>query len=325
LTTIIPGLVSVVMPNRNHAHYLPTSLDALLSQTWQNLEIIVIDDASSDNSKDVIQQYAARDPRIRPLYVVENLGVNRAVELARACARGEYLCTAAADDFVAPTFFAASVGQLMKFPTAGLCFSDPTEYYEADARSIQYPLYLSSLPAYYDPGALQTLIKRNQFSISSNTIIYRAKAFNNAGGYRTELGWLSDWFVTLVVALRDGACYLPESLTSYRVRADSFSAVMSRNSTAQRQPFDCFLSLLARTEYADVAAAMHAAGILPEYRPRTLFWLYQSNEGRKFLSPHLFKQILYKSAWSLMRPFAPSWFRQQLRKLSSRRTRTREI
>lgn len=310
-------MVSVILPNRDHGHYLPTALDALLSQTWMNLEILIVDDASSDNSKDVMQDYAARDSRVRLSFLAENVGVNWAVETARASVRGEYICTAAADDIVAPAFFAGSIAQLERFPAAGLCFSDPTEYYETDERSLEFPLFLSTQPAFYDPEALQRMMKRNNFSISSNTVIYRAKAFNAAGGYHADLGWLSDWFVTLVVALRYGACYLPEALTFHRIRKDSFSALMSKDAAAQREPFDYFLALLARPEYADVAPAMQAAGILPEYRPRTLYWLYQSDEGRKFLTQQLVGQILYKSTWSLLRPIAPTWLRRQLRKLSS--------
>jgi len=318
LTATVPGMVSVILPNRDHGHYLPTALDALLSQTWKNLEILVVDDASSDNSKEIMQDYAARDSRVRLFFLAENVGVNRAVEAARSSVRGEYICTAAADDIVDPQFFAASLAQLEQYPEAGLCFSDPTEYYEADDRSLRYPLFLSTQPAFYDPIALQKLMKRNHFSISSNTVIYRAKAFNDAGGYQAELGWLSDWFVTLVVALRYGACYLPQSLTFHRIRLDSFSAMISRDPAAQRQPFDCFLRLLEQPKFSDVAAAMQAAGILPEYHLRTLCWLYRDEEGRKFMSPHLVRQVLYKSAWSIIRPIAPTWFRQGLRKLSSR-------
>ena len=311
--------MSVVLPNRDHAHYLPTALDALLGQSWRNLEILVVDDASSDNSRDVIQDYAARDPRVSTIYLAENVGVNLAVQAAMPRIRGEYLCTAAADDFVTPEFFANSVGQLEKFSGAGLCFSDPTECYEPDQRLLGFPLYLSSEPVYYDPESLCRLIARNHFSISSNTVIYRTEAFRQAGGYHDELGWLSDWFVTVAVALRHGACYLPEALTFHRVRKDSFSGLTLKDAASHRRPFDHFLALLSQPRYADVAVAMQTAGVLPEYRLRTLRWLSESHEGRKFLSPRLFWQTVSRSMWSLFRPVSPTWLRRKLRMVSSRR------
>lgn len=319
MNTTVKGLVSVVLPNRDHAHYLPTALDALLAQSRRDLEILVVDDGSSDNSKDVIRNYAARDQRVHPIYLAENVGVNRAVEAAMPHVRGEYLCTAAADDFVAPAFFAKSVDQLENFPAAGLCFSDPTECYEPDLRLLRFPLYLSTEPVYYDPKALQRLMARNYFSISSNTVIYRTEAFCEAGGYHDDLGWLSDWFVTAVVALRHGACYLPEALTFHRIRKDSLSALTLKDAALHRYPFDRFLSLLSQPAYADVVIAMQAAGVIPEYRPRTLRWLSESEEGRKFLSPHLIRQIVSRSLWSLFRPVSPNWLRRSLRKMSSRR------
>lgn len=319
MNTTVKGLVSVVLPNRDHAHYLPTALDALLGQSWQNMEILIVDDASSDNSRAVIQDYAARDPRVTSIYLAKNVGVNRAVEAAMPRIRGEYLCTAAADDFVAPEFFANSVCLLGKFPAAGLCFSDPTECYEPDQRLLSFPLYLSTEPVNYDPESLRRLIAHNHFSISSNTVIYRTEAFRQAGGYHDDLGWLSDWFVTVAVALRHGACYLPEALTFLRIRKDSFSVLKLKDAASHRRPFDHFLALLSLPDYADVAAAMQAAGVLPEYRLRTLRWLSESEEGRKFLSPRLFWQIISKSMWSLLRPISPIWLRRKLRIVSSRR------
>jgi len=322
LATTVPGLVSVILPNRNHAHYLPTALDALLAQTWPQLEILLVDDASSDNSREVMRSYATRDRRVRLIELGEHIGINRAVELARGQARGEYLYMAAADDFVAPTFFETSVGMLQQYQSAGLCFSDPTEFYEADNRTIRFPLYLSSDPVHYDPSDFQLVLTRNYFHISSNTAIYRADMFQDAGGYRAELGWLSDWFVTLVVALRNGACYVPIALTFLRLCNASFSAMTAKDTRSHRQPFDRFLTLLAQPAYADVARAMQRSGVLPEYRFRTLRWLLQSRQGRTFLSRHLVVRIVSRSVWSYLRPLAPYWLRRSLRKYVSHKTMT---
>ena len=322
MTPVVRGLVSVILPNRNHAHYLPTALDALLAQTWPHLEILLIDDASSDNSTEVMRSYAARDPRVRPIELPEHTGINKAVELVRGQARGEYVYVAAADDFVAPTFFETSVGMLQQYQSAGLCFSDPTEFYEADTRTIRFPLYLSNGPVHYNSSDFQLVLKSNYFHISPNTAIYRADMFQDAGGYRAELGWLSDWFVTLVVALRNGACYVPAALTFLRVRDDSFSATTAKDTRSHRQPFDRFLTLLAEPAYVDVAKAMQRSGLLPEYRFRTLRWLLQSPQGRTFLSWRLAVRIVSRSVWSYLRPLAPYWLRRSLRKYVSHKSIT---
>jgi len=308
------GLTSVILPNRNHARYLPIALDALLAQTWKEFEVLVIDDASSDDSYNVILEYAARDPRIRPFQLSEHSGAYRAVEFAMPSARGEYLYLAAADDFISPTFFEKSIYQLRNHPSAGLCFSDPAEVREREERIISFPLYLSSYPIHYDPSLFRMLLKRNYFHISANTVLYRIDAFRAAGGIIEGLGWLGDWFVNMVVALRYGVCYVPEVLAFLRTRGDSYSALMLRDRKLHWRPFEYWLALMSEGNYADVALAMQEAGILPEYRLRTLVWLLQDETGRKFLSAKIVRRTISRSAWGCLRPLAPIWLRHQLRK-----------
>jgi len=315
------GLVTIIMPNRNHARYLPRALDAMLAQTWIRLEIIVVDDASTDTSLAVVADYTKRDSRVRILALKEHHGINRAVNAALGSVNGEFVTVAGADDFVAPNFIERCVIEMNRHPEAGLSFSDPTEFREPEMRSIHFPLYLSEQPNFLDGAALVALFRRNYFHISANTGVYRTGAFLAAGGYRPELKWLSDWFATLVIALRYGACYLPEPLTTVTMRGDSYSARSLRDGKAQRPLLDEFLKLLASAEYADIAPNMRRAGLIPEYHLRALFWLLQSPEGRKFVTPHLVMRIVHRYFWSFLRPVAPVQWRRRLRQAQSERTR----
>ena len=67
-------LISVIVPVYNVEKYLPKCLDSLLAQTWQELEIIVVDDGSPDNSWDIMQEYARRDSRVRPIRQKNEIG-----------------------------------------------------------------------------------------------------------------------------------------------------------------------------------------------------------------------------------------------------------
>ncbi len=66
--------VSVILPNYNHAHYLPQCLNAMLDQSVKPTEIIVIDDASTDNSIEVISDYVRRDPVVKLIQNEKNIG-----------------------------------------------------------------------------------------------------------------------------------------------------------------------------------------------------------------------------------------------------------
>lgn len=315
------GLVTILMPNRNHAHYLPRALDSWLAQTWAQIEILVLDDASSDNSLEVVAAYEKRDGRIRAVPLKTHHGINRAVTVALDLARGEYVYVAGADDFVEPVFIERCVTEMRKNPGAGLSFSDPTEYHEQGERRLRYPLYLSDAPIHYDPDALAALFRRNYFHISPNTGIYRTDAFREAGGYIADLHWMSDWFVTHVVAMRHGACFLPEQLTYVTIRSDSYSARNLRDAKAQRPLLEEVVKRLTSPDYADVLPRMREGGLIPEYELRTLSWLLASPNGRQLVTPHLAWRIVTRGLWSYLRPLAPVAWRRRLRRVHSERTR----
>jgi glycosyltransferase involved in cell wall biosynthesis len=65
--------VTVITPNFNHARYLSRRIDSILSQTFQDIELIILDDASTDNSREVIESYA-KDPRVKTIFNAENSG-----------------------------------------------------------------------------------------------------------------------------------------------------------------------------------------------------------------------------------------------------------
>lgn len=95
-----PFLLSVIIPNHNNGQYLKQCLDSILAQTYQNIEIVVSDDCSTDNSRTIIREYEKLYPdKIRGLYLEKNFGVafNRNYAIRRA--KGEYITTLDSDDY----------------------------------------------------------------------------------------------------------------------------------------------------------------------------------------------------------------------------------
>lgn len=90
-------LVSVLVNNYNYARFLPEALESVLQQTYQNFEIIVVDDGSIDNSREVIESFAVRSKKIKAVFK-ENGGQASAYNAAVAAARGEILCFLDSDD-----------------------------------------------------------------------------------------------------------------------------------------------------------------------------------------------------------------------------------
>ena len=96
--------VSVIIPIYNVAHYLPMALDSAIYQTLEDIEIICVNDGSTDNSLEIIEDYAAKDPRIMVI-TGENNGYGHAMNIGMEAARGEYIGIIEPDDFVDVNMF----------------------------------------------------------------------------------------------------------------------------------------------------------------------------------------------------------------------------
>ena len=113
-------LVSVIVPVYNGERFLRAALDSALAQTFQDIEIIVVDDGSKDSSGAIADEYAARNPGKFVVIHAQNGGVVPARNAGIAVARGRYLAMLDADDEWMPHHLAASVALLEKNSSVGL-------------------------------------------------------------------------------------------------------------------------------------------------------------------------------------------------------------
>ncbi|MBN9520381.1 glycosyltransferase family 2 protein [bacterium] len=254
--------LSVLLPNYNHADFLPKCLDEILGQSFTDFELIVVDDASTDDSVRVIEEYARRDDRIRFYRNPQNLGVVATLNRCLGLARGEFAHGAASDDYVLPGYFEEAVALLRAHPTAGLatglvdCVSD-------DGRLVyRGPGMWAAEPAYLSPDEL---VRRATECGVPGPAVWRRDLFLAAGGYKPELKWHCDWFALQVVAFRHGACFIPRTTTVVRVTTDAYSAAGQRNSQTQRPVLQRMLAEFADPAVADVRDRVGASGVLSQF------------------------------------------------------------
>ncbi|MFC3159681.1 Glycosyltransferase involved in cell wall bisynthesis [Chryseobacterium arachidis] len=103
--TNVPSKVSIIVPVYNVENYLTKCLDSLISQTHQNIEILVVNDGSKDNSEQIIQEYAQKYPEKIKSFNKENGGLSDARNFGIERATGDYLGFVDSDDYVAPAMF----------------------------------------------------------------------------------------------------------------------------------------------------------------------------------------------------------------------------
>lgn len=96
-------LVSVIMPTYNAAHWVADSIESVLSQTYQHLELIITDDCSTDNTREILKLYEQKDPRVKVIYLEKNLGAGHTRNKCIEHAQGRYIAFCDSDDRWMPT------------------------------------------------------------------------------------------------------------------------------------------------------------------------------------------------------------------------------
>ena len=97
------SLVSIVIPVYKAEEYIGKCIESLQNQTYSNLQIILIEDSSPDNSGQICDDYAAKDDRITVIHHERNMGVSKTRNDGLAIVKGEYIAFVDGDDYVAPT------------------------------------------------------------------------------------------------------------------------------------------------------------------------------------------------------------------------------
>lgn len=113
-------LLSVIVPVYKAEKYLHRCVDSIIAQTWSNLEIILVDDGSPDNSGAICDEYAARDSRIRVIHK-PNGGVSSARNAGIDAATGEYIAFVDSDDYIAPDMYEKLFGVLKSEKSIAAC------------------------------------------------------------------------------------------------------------------------------------------------------------------------------------------------------------
>ena len=120
-------LISVIVPVYCTAQYLPACLDSLLTQTYENLEILLVDDGSTDQSGEICDAYAKQDDRVRVIHQ-KNSGVSAARNAGLAAAHGEYVSFVDSDDTVEPDTYAYLIENMQKHGADAAMFEYSIDY-----------------------------------------------------------------------------------------------------------------------------------------------------------------------------------------------------
>jgi hypothetical protein len=231
--------VSIVVTCYNYGRYVTEAVDSLLNQTFRDIEVIVIDDASPDGSAQVLERYDG-DPRVRLVLHEQNRGHIASYNEGLGMARGEYLGVMGADDFAnRPYALERQVALFEEHPRVGCVYSsyqivDATGRETEVARPWEEDYVVSGLEEF------QRLVWINYIS-HSGTLVRRA-CHDALGWYDARLPHSGDYDLWLRVATQFDMAYVAEPLYAYRVHDTN----MSHTTVGPSQAMDELLLTLDR-------------------------------------------------------------------------------
>ncbi|MBR1850474.1 MAG: glycosyltransferase family 2 protein [Bacteroidales bacterium] len=195
-------LVSVVIPCHNHGRFLAQAIDSVFAQTYSNVECVVVDDGSDDNTCEVANQYASR-PHFVFIHKPEVGGVAKARNSAIQASAGSYILSLDADDYILPTFVEKAMGWFLAHPSTKLVYSKVQTFGESEG-----PLGLDE----YD---YRKFIFNNCIPA---TALFRREDYDQTHGYNPNMQHgLEDWdfFLSLLEEGDEVHC-IDECLFCYR-------------------------------------------------------------------------------------------------------------
>lgn len=260
MTHHISPKVSVVMSVYNGEEYLREAIESILNQTFEDFEFIVINDGSSDRTKDILESYS--DPRIR-IFHQENMGLTRSLNNALVLAKGSYIARQDADDISLPHRFQVQKQFLDDNPDIGLIGASSTRIHSngREIGVVQFPTDNESLQ--------KALLHYNPFFHGST--MFRTDCINRVGYYRDFFACAQDYDLWLRISESTNLSNIPDVLYSQRWHSKSI--------TSSR----LYSQLLFRDLAKDLAVQRRRSGTdqeLYNHYVNTFEDIYKANEKR---------------------------------------------
>jgi len=227
------NLVSVIIPIFNGESYIKEAVDSVLSQTYKNIEVIIVDDGSTDRTGEIVKDIIQHDRRIRYIYQ-ENKGQSAARNTAIDNAKGKYIAFLDADDVFLPTKIEKQVSYMELHPDCDLCYCKIYHFYN------NFPEKLFYFSLEHPSGYLFENLLRKNF-INPLSVVVKKEVLDKFGAFEPTFRRLDEQYLWLKLSFHKVKfCYLDESLAKYRV----FKGSLSNESSYFQETEEKFFELL---------------------------------------------------------------------------------
>jgi GT2 family glycosyltransferase len=205
--------VTVVMPAYNRAGLIRESIDSALAQTFDDFELLVVDDGSTDATRDAVRQI--RDPRLT-LLERPHRGMSAAMNAGVRAARGVYFARLDSDDLWHPEFLAATMGAMEHPPHVGVVYTRASTFAD-DPRLLEPD---RGLPLTFPGKPFESMLVRDHASAAA---LVRVECHQRVGGFDETLRWWEDWDFWLRVSRHYAFRFVDRRLAQVRIHRSNTS------------------------------------------------------------------------------------------------------
>ena len=227
--------VSVIIPNYNHARYLPERLESVLGQTYQNFEVIILDDCSTDDSREVIERYRTNSHISQIIYNEENSGrVFKQWKKGLSLAKGDLMWIAESDDKCEPTFLERLVQCFIDHPTLSLAFSksllfnDAGKTWTMDTEGLSEGVYSSR-------DFISRFMSRGCPMLNASACLFSKAAFEKIDDRYTEFRCSGDRMFWTLISEQGDVAVVGDRLNHYRKHGENTTAYGFQHGINQRE------------------------------------------------------------------------------------------
>lgn len=228
-------LVSVIIPAYNHENYVRDAIQSVIDQDYPNIEIIVLDDGSTDGTADVAKGVLSQCQRRCRFMQQENRGAHAAINTGIGLAQGDYISILNSDDLYHATRLSRLV-KVARIRNAAFLFSK-VRHIGADGELL--PISSPASSTYRNSLAMQHVfptasfeLLRHNFAITTGNMFFTREIFNKVGGF-ADYQLCHDWDFILKVLLREEPFFVDDTLMSFRLHGRNTILLGSRERRAQ--------------------------------------------------------------------------------------------
>jgi len=229
----MPSL-SVIIPNYNHAQYLPEQLDAILAQSLQPSEIVVIDDASTDKSCEIVTAYQKKYPHISLIRLEKNSGGPEIpLRIGVESIKTDYIIFCASDDLVQPGFFEESMQFVSEHPEVALCFGKCVFFENQKPYHFQeLSPFLIHTPRVFSPDEWIETFRKYHLHIPSQSSLFKRSTLLEQGGHDQKLKGYADYYFNYQLAFKYPIAFVPKRWGGGRILRPSYGTELSKEERA---------------------------------------------------------------------------------------------